>query len=327
MHAGDFGNDRRIIRSVNPLPEFLQPLLYVTRPFPREAMAAAIERADESVPHLLHAIEWVNDHLEEANEPGHVYMLHLFALHILAQLREVRALEPTIRLFRNPRNEEVTGFTAAESLPRVLASICGGDAGPIKAVIEDEDLDEFVRGAAVASLGVLMHNGIKSRDEISAYFRELFRHRLLRQPSYVWNSLIAVCADLAMPEHLVEIRRAYAENLADEMFDNLQDVEYEIALLPGTSTRTRWEHYALLDDAIGEMQWWHCFQPDPPEKARKWDEASLRSESVALDSPSLSRHDPPEPRIPVVRAEPKIGRNDLCPCGSGKKYKRCCGKS
>ena len=23
----------------------------------------------------------------------------------------------------------------------------------------------------------------------------------------------------------------------------------------------------------------------------------------------------------------KIGRNDLCPCGSGKKYKRCCGKS
>ena len=26
----------------------------------------------------------------------------------------------------------------------------------------------------------------------------------------------------------------------------------------------------------------------------------------------------------VVRSEPKIGRNDPCPCGSGKKYKRCC---
>lgn len=26
-----------------------------------------------------------------------------------------------------------------------------------------------------------------------------------------------------------------------------------------------------------------------------------------------------------VRREPKIGRNDLCPCGSGKKYKKCCG--
>jgi len=27
----------------------------------------------------------------------------------------------------------------------------------------------------------------------------------------------------------------------------------------------------------------------------------------------------------VVRSEPKIGRNDPCPCGSGKKYKKCCG--
>jgi SEC-C motif-containing protein len=27
---------------------------------------------------------------------------------------------------------------------------------------------------------------------------------------------------------------------------------------------------------------------------------------------------------PVVRAQPKIGRNDPCPCGSGKKYKKCC---
>ncbi|MBW6502633.1 MAG: SEC-C domain-containing protein, partial [Bacteroidales bacterium] len=27
-----------------------------------------------------------------------------------------------------------------------------------------------------------------------------------------------------------------------------------------------------------------------------------------------------------TRATPKIGRNDPCPCGSGKKYKKCCGK-
>ncbi len=28
---------------------------------------------------------------------------------------------------------------------------------------------------------------------------------------------------------------------------------------------------------------------------------------------------------PVVREEPKVGRNDPCPCGSGKKFKKCCG--
>ena len=29
---------------------------------------------------------------------------------------------------------------------------------------------------------------------------------------------------------------------------------------------------------------------------------------------------------PITREDPKIGRNDPCPCGSGKKYKKCCGK-
>lgn len=28
----------------------------------------------------------------------------------------------------------------------------------------------------------------------------------------------------------------------------------------------------------------------------------------------------------TIRKEKKIGRNDPCPCGSGKKYKKCCGK-
>jgi hypothetical protein len=33
-----------------------------------------------------------------------------------------------------------------------------------------------------------------------------------------------------------------------------------------------------------------------------------------------------EPAAPPARATPKPGRNDPCPCGSGKKYKKCCGK-
>ena len=33
-----------------------------------------------------------------------------------------------------------------------------------------------------------------------------------------------------------------------------------------------------------------------------------------------------EMQTPYVRTEPKIGRNDPCPCGSGKKYKKCCGR-
>jgi hypothetical protein len=32
----------------------------------------------------------------------------------------------------------------------------------------------------------------------------------------------------------------------------------------------------------------------------------------------------PDPVLPIVNPGPKIGRNDPCPCGSGKKYKKCC---
>lgn len=33
----------------------------------------------------------------------------------------------------------------------------------------------------------------------------------------------------------------------------------------------------------------------------------------------------PQKEEPRRRAEPKVGRNEPCPCGSGKKYKKCCG--
>jgi hypothetical protein len=33
----------------------------------------------------------------------------------------------------------------------------------------------------------------------------------------------------------------------------------------------------------------------------------------------------PEPQEPYIRTEPKVGRNDPCPCGSGKKFKKCHG--
>lgn len=31
-------------------------------------------------------------------------------------------------------------------------------------------------------------------------------------------------------------------------------------------------------------------------------------------------------QLPFVRAQPKVGRNDPCPCGSGNKFKKCCGR-
>jgi preprotein translocase subunit SecA len=41
---------------------------------------------------------------------------------------------------------------------------------------------------------------------------------------------------------------------------------------------------------------------------------------------TFSSGDEPEKKKPVKRAEKKVGRNAPCPCGSGKKYKKCCGR-
>ena len=33
------------------------------------------------------------------------------------------------------------------------------------------------------------------------------------------------------------------------------------------------------------------------------------------------------PATPIIRDTPKIGRNDPCFCGNGRKFKKCCGKN
>jgi uncharacterized protein YecA (UPF0149 family) len=55
---------------------------------------------------------------------------------------------------------------------------------------------------------------------------------------------------------------------------------------------------------------------------KKWlkdHESELRGIGGAMEQPSQKVET-------VVNEGPKIGRNDPCPCGSGKKYKKCCGR-
>ena len=44
-------------------------------------------------------------------------------------------------------------------------------------------------------------------------------------------------------------------------------------------------------------------------------------------SAAPARQAPPPVKSTPIRVEKKVGRNDPCPCGSGKKYKNCCGKA
>ena len=54
-------------------------------------------------------------------------------------------------------------------------------------------------------------------------------------------------------------------------------------------------------------------------------QATLNSINVVTENKQIPQSTT-EKKAPVVNQGPKVGRNDPCPCGSGKKYKNCCGK-
>ncbi|WP_035599403.1 SEC-C metal-binding domain-containing protein, partial [Halomonas salina] len=49
-------------------------------------------------------------------------------------------------------------------------------------------------------------------------------------------------------------------------------------------------------------------------------------EGAEADTDQAAAAAPAGEARPQRREGPKVGRNDPCPCGSGKKFKQCCGK-
>jgi len=63
-------------------------------------------------------------------------------------------------------------------------------------------------------------------------------------------------------------------------------------------------------------------QQQPPGRGRKRGGEEVRGR---VPAPTLPHSQVPSV-APVRRGGSKVGRNDPCPCGSGKKYKKCCGR-
>jgi preprotein translocase subunit SecA len=64
-----------------------------------------------------------------------------------------------------------------------------------------------------------------------------------------------------------------------------------------------------------------------PQQARRSVRYVHPGAEPALDAPKPRRLGQRAPKPKPARHGPKIGRNDPCPCGSGKKYKNCCGRN
>jgi hypothetical protein len=307
------------------IAEILSRIEHLTGEIDQEAIDAAIERRDEIVPELLGVLEKTIERAAEFDADSD-YIAHLYAMFLLAQFREVRAYPLALRLGSLPDElpSVLLGDVVTDGFGAVLASVCGGDLTGIKSLVEGDEICIWVRDAALNSLVTLVAAGRVSREEVIAYFAELLRGKLRREEySEVLSQLVDYCCDLYPAELKADIRRAFDEDLIDPDWVSWEDVENVLALGKESALANLAENpsYRLVEDAVAEMELWACFEE--PELA----DSLVEEVSGHLAEPDLPALDDAEFFPETFRREaPKVGRNDPCPCGSGKKYKKCCGK-
>ncbi len=105
-----------------------------------------------------------------------------------------------------------------------------------------------------------------------------------------------------------------AEGFIENGFVSLKNLARVEAGPRGKWIEQQRERYPPIADVAEATGWWQCFQCDSGDKADRLAELAGK----------MTKPDPVKSATPYI-APPKTGRNDPCPCGSGKKYKKCCG--
>ncbi len=302
------------------------------------ALLAAVEQREAITPGLIAAIDRVSadpDHYLKDPED----CLHLFALYLLAQFREPRALDAFLRFFSLPGEQalDLSGDLVTESGAAMLASVCGGHPAPLLRLVHDETVNKYVRAQALDALAVQSLWGERPRDAVVEQLRRLFHTLPKPGNAHVWAELTNLVSDFNAPELAPEARRAFAEGLVEESILDLDAFEADL--------RERVENFDYFRernrpiDAVSECFGWCCFRDEETE-ATDWDgpvvsddllDDAIRLPPEVLDDlpkPAPYTQEPyiPPPKPTPYIAPPGVSRNAPCPCGSGKKYKKCCGK-
>ncbi|MCZ6674026.1 MAG: DUF1186 domain-containing protein [Verrucomicrobia bacterium] len=301
-------------------PDFLKPLVSLDGGYPKDEIDEVIRRRVEATPHLLAAVEWMVLNPGDAIETNE-YMLPFYALYLLALFREKQAADLVVALARHPLSDGMIGDVITEGLHAILASLCMNNPESLNTIIEDSDADPFARASALDALATLCLKDKLPRETLCQYLLELYETKLEKKPSFVWDGAVGVSVDLGFSEHLELIQRAYAEGLADDTVDLLEDVLSK--LNDGGPWNGNDRRYRFVNSVDGEISHWYCFS----EKYQARRDAAIKNDIEEEDDqyyPGFSHYDGISTQI-YRRPGPKIGRNDPCPCGSGKKYKKYCG--
>ncbi|OUS08829.1 preprotein translocase subunit SecA [Gammaproteobacteria bacterium 42_54_T18] len=179
---------------------------------------------------------------------------------------------------------------------------------------EDKSLHEESLRKRILEELVVSYDQKAKKVEDPTVMRQLEKQVMLATLDRLWKEHLAHMDYLRQGIHL----RGYAQKNpkqeykreAFEMFQNfLQETKFEvIRILSGVELRSQ--------DEVEEL-----------ERQRR--EAAEREMKLQQESggglPEQERNESSEAE-PFQRTQPKVGRNEPCPCGSGKKYKQCHGK-
>ena len=280
---------------------------------PRDAMRWALDNWDEAAPGLLGVVERFAGGADRSEEAaGAVF----FILHLAGERRETRAFAPLCCLARDAEAiDSVLGDGVTTTLARIMIGTYDGDLDTLKGVIEAAEADEYVRAGALEVLAYLAATGRVARDEAEAYLLRLYDTLRPQREGFVWSGWVLAVGLLGLEALSDVVRRAFGRGLIDPMimkYDHFREDLRRTLADPERMAGFRHDNIAPLEDAVGELSRWYAFSD-----AAKQDRARRIAREVAGVEPRA-------PQLPAANPFKGVGRNDPCPCGSGKKFKKCC---
>ena len=290
--------------------------------FPEGAIVALRGRRDEAVPKLIEAIRAATCSAREGNVPeGNA---HFVALFLLTEFEAKEALPAIVESISLPGELPFDLYDDAvtEILARVLAALSDVPKQDLDPIIGNRAINEYVRWQAADAYVLLVRDGRLALDEAVETLRAHLRKAIADEDAEIAGPLVIILSSLAAKEALDEIRTAFDRDLVDPTFIDFKHVEESVAHGERQVRETLDAcHPSGISDAIAELSTWYAFQEThtPAVPLEMWDTASRTLDGSIVDDQAWPR---PQPFVSTAQ---RVGRNDPCPCGSGRKFKKCCG--
>jgi len=297
------------IAGLPPIQDYLRELA-TSRQLSDVAVAVCTLRFPESAPALRAVLARAAD--GEVLEDDEARLLFR-GLYILGGRRDQDSFPLLLRLLRRPDDELewLLGDAITESLPKIAAGMFDGNIDALFDAIVDRRLDEFSREALLGAACFLAWKGRIARDLMERFLERFYEERLAEPEDYAWIGWLEAIALLGLRSLALAVERAWSDGWIPEGVLDPSNFAVDLAQAerePDNIERFKKANLGYIDDVLEALAWTCRGEND------EWDD----------DSEDLTLDEATELPRPVVNPMRHVGRNDPCPCGSGKKAKRCC---